>query len=79
MEELKALRQQVTELQKMGGVQPKEKIPLPDFCREFDVTRPTPFSWNKRGLITMEKLGGRWYVLRDSISIQRKYQRDGDH
>ena len=49
-----------------------QRIPFPDFCREANITRPTGYHWAERGLIRMEKIGGRNFVLADSISINSK-------
>lgn len=49
-----------------------ERIPFPDFCKEANITRPTGYHWAERGLIRMEKIGGRNFVLADSISINSK-------
>jgi len=49
-----------------------ERIPFPEFCKEANITRPTAYHWHERGLIRIEKIGGRNFVLADSISIQSK-------
>jgi hypothetical protein len=49
-----------------------ERIPFPEFCKQASITRPTGYHWAQRGLIRMEKIGGRNFVLADSISIQSK-------
>ena len=55
-----------------------ERIPFPEFCKQASITRPTGYHWAQRGLIRMEKIGGRNFVLADSISIQsKKYFRKG--
>lgn len=51
------------------------KIPLSTFCKEQNITRPTAYAWSERGLIRMEKTGGRQYIASDSIIIDSKYQR----
>lgn len=51
------------------------RIPLRDFCDERKITRPTAYAWNDRGLIVLEKIAGRQYVLSNSITIAKKYQR----
>jgi Mor family transcriptional regulator len=49
-----------------------ERIPFPEFLKQEGITRPTGYKWAQRGLIRMEKIGGRNFVLADSISIQSK-------
>lgn len=50
----------------------QQKISFKDFCTQYKISRPTAYSWNERGLIRIEKVGGRNYVLIDSISIPAK-------
>jgi hypothetical protein len=52
------------------------RIPLKDFCREYGISRVTAYAWNTRGLISLEKVSGRQYVRRDTISLVKKYQRE---
>lgn len=49
-----------------------ERIPFPEFCKQASITRPTGYHWAERGLIRMEKIGGRNFVLADSISVNSK-------
>lgn len=49
-----------------------ERIPFPEFCKQAGITRPTAYHWHARNLIRIEKIGGRNFVLADSISIQSK-------
>ena len=52
------------------------RISFSDFCKDYGITRPTGYAWAERGLIKLEKIGGRNFVPIDSISINsRKYQR----
>lgn len=51
------------------------RVPFTDFCQERNITRPTAYAWADRGLIQLEKIGGRQYVKADSITITNKYQR----
>lgn len=51
------------------------KIPFKDFCEQRNISRVTGYAWDKRGLIKLEKMGGRQYVASDSIIIENKYQR----
>lgn len=53
----------------------QQKIPFKDFCTQYKISRPTAYSWNERGLIRIEKVGGRNYVLIDSISVIMKEKR----
>jgi hypothetical protein len=50
-------------------------IPLPEFCKNNNISRPTAYAWHERGLIKLEKKGGRQYVLADSVAV-KKYQRE---
>lgn len=53
----------------------RKKIPFSVFCKENGITRPTAYAWRDRGLIKIEKVGGRNYVLTDSILVDKKWQR----
>lgn len=53
-----------------------KRIPFKDFCKEHKISRVTGYAWDKRGLIKVEKIGGRNFVLSNSISVSAtKYQR----
>jgi hypothetical protein len=52
-----------------------KKIPFSIFCKENHITRQTGYAWRDRGLIKVEKIGGRNYVLTDSIQVDKKWQR----
>jgi hypothetical protein len=53
-----------------------KRIPFNDFCKEHKISRVTGYAWGKRGLVKIEKVGGRNFVLSTSISIStQKYQR----
>lgn len=49
-----------------------ERIPFTDFLKEAKISRPTGYHWANRGLIRIEKIGGRNFVLADSISVNSK-------
>lgn len=51
------------------------KIEFNNFCKDFNISRPTAYAWGKKGLIKIEKIGGRNYVHTDSITIDKKWQR----
>lgn len=51
------------------------KILLSDFCRGQGITRPTAYAWADKGLIRMEKVGGRNFIPIDSVTITKKYER----
>lgn len=53
------------------------KIPFKDFCQQRNISRPTGYAWRDKKLIELEKIGGRQYVVSDSIVIENKYQRQG--
>jgi len=52
------------------------RIPFSDFLKEKDISRPTGYAWRDRGIIKLEKIGGRQFVLSDSIIVTNKYQRE---
>ena len=52
-----------------------QRIPLPDFCKQRNITRPTAMSWGDKKLIEIEKIGGRNYVKADSITVVKKWDR----
>lgn len=51
------------------------KTAFPDFCKEKNISRPTGYAWADKGLIRLEKIGGRQYVLLDSVAVTNKYER----
>lgn len=52
-----------------------KRIGLSEFCRVQGISRPTCYSWAAKGLIELEKIGGRRFVAEDSIGIVKKFQR----
>ena len=52
------------------------KLSFAEFCHQYGITRPTGYAWAARGLIQLEKIGGRNFVPVDSISVSKKYQRN---
>lgn len=55
--------------------QPPQRIPLVDFCKQRQISRPTCYSWSEKGLIQLEKIGGRQFVKADSVTVVNKYER----
>jgi hypothetical protein len=70
-ENLSLALQRIDQLEKAKLSVP-ERIPFPEFCKEANITRPTAYHWHERGLIRIEKIGGRNFVLADSISLKSK-------
>jgi hypothetical protein len=62
-------------LEKKAGSDPS-RIPFHIFCKEYSITRQTGKAWADRGLIALEKVAGRLYVKKDSITLIKKYQRE---
>ena len=53
------------------------RIPLKEFCTERNISRPTAYAWHERGLIQMERVGGRQYINTKSITVApKRYQRN---
>jgi hypothetical protein len=50
------------------------RITSTDYCREMEITRQTLYQWRDKGLIKTEKIGGKNYVIEDSV-VRKKYQR----
>jgi hypothetical protein len=50
-------------------------LPLSEYCIREGVTRPTCYNRAARGLIQLQKFGGRQYVKIDSIQAVGKYHR----
>ncbi|MBT1698242.1 hypothetical protein KK083_15220 [Fulvivirgaceae bacterium PWU4] len=73
-QKLDTLIKDVAELKKNGPCQPS-RITFTEFCKSQNITRPTGYAWADRGLIKMEKIGGRNFVISDSILVKSKYQR----
>lgn len=74
MSEIESLHQKVDLLLNREAAK-AERIPLPDFQKEWGISRPTVYAWGDRGLIKLEKVHGRQYVLASSITVNKKYQR----
>lgn len=72
-EKLDLILQRVEHLE--TGEKHPQRIPFPDFCAERGISRPTGYSWAERGLIKLEKIQGRQFVLSNSITVAKKYQR----
>lgn len=53
-------------------------IPFPLFVKENGINRKTAYNWVDAGKIKITKIGGRVFVLRDSILIDSRYQRIDD-
>jgi len=70
-ENLSKALQRIDQLEKVKLSVP-ERIPFPEFCKQASITRPTAYHWHERGLIRIEKIGGRNFVLADSISVNSK-------
>ena len=71
--DVQSLTSEVNSLRKQLQSGENEKTPFHVFCREHDISRPTGYAWADRGLIKLEKIGGRQYVT--SSSLPAKYQR----
>ena len=41
------------------------RIPFNKFCKEHGISRVTGYAWRDRGLIRLEKIGARQFVVRD--------------
>lgn len=68
-----------TVLNRISALESRSKAPskilLSDFCRDQQISRPTCYAWAQRGLIKMEKIGGRNFIDATSVKI-KKYQRE---
>jgi len=73
LQEVRTLNSRIDQLEKSKSSEPK-KILLSDFCREQNISRPTAYAWRDSGLIQFEKIGGRNFIPKDSITY-KKYQR----
>jgi hypothetical protein len=73
LEKLNTVLQELETL-KSGRPAPT-RIPLKDFCQERNITRPTAYAWDQRGLIKMERVGGRQFVNLSSITVTKKFER----
>jgi hypothetical protein len=60
------LSKKVTTLETTLANKPKRR-PLKTFCEDEDITRPTAYAWADKGIITFEKVGGRVYVVANSL------------
>lgn len=52
------------------------RIPLLEYCRQAQISKPTIYQWLRRGLVQSEMVGGRRYIIDDGrLQIPRKYAR----
>lgn len=71
-----------TVLQRLSDIENKPSnsgpvhIPFTQFCKSQNITRLTGYAWAERGLIKTEMIGGRRFVLSDSVLVASKYQRE---
>ncbi len=72
LEKLNSIQQ---EIENLKGRPAPTRIALKDFCQERGISRPTAYSWDQKGLIQMEKIGGRQFVALNSISVTSRYER----
>jgi hypothetical protein len=78
---LDELLQQVQQLHKKVDVLQDQIVNKPtrltftEYCRREGITRPTGYKRAELGLIELEKIGGRQYVVADTIQNVKKYQR----
>jgi hypothetical protein len=72
-QKLDTLLIRISDLEKSRS-NPPRKILLSEFCRDQNISRPTAYAWAEKGLIKMEKVGGRNFVPSESIAY-KKYQR----
>lgn len=75
---LKEVRDLKAEIEDLKGRPAPTRIPLKEFCTERNISRPTAYSWHERGLIQLEKVGGRQYINVKSITTPppKHYQRN---
>lgn len=62
----------------LNCVQPQQRtddaaVPFPVFCKRQGISRVTGYAWRDRGLIVMERRGGRQFVVEDKSA--KRYQR----
>lgn len=75
-DQLQAVLERLDSMTELGSSKSSKKIPFSEFCKQENIARTTCYNWAERGLIKLEKIGGRQYVLSDSISVTKKYQRE---
>lgn len=51
------------------------KMTFKNYCEQESISRPTAYARASKGLIELQKVGGKNYVLLDSIQLAKKYQR----
>lgn len=73
-EKLDKVLNRIDAIESKSNAKPK-RISLPEFCQRQGISRVTAYAWHNKGLIELEKIGGRRFILEDSVSISKKYQR----
>lgn len=73
---LDLILQEIADLKKAQAAAEPSRIPFNQFCREHGISRVTGYAWRDRGLIRLEKIGSRQFVIRESIVVQQRYQRE---
>lgn len=52
-----------------------EREPMKSFCQRHGISRVTAYAWNDRGLIKLEKVGGRQFVVASTLPAPQKFMR----
>lgn len=74
--DLADLRQEVQALKQVKHTPlPPRHTPLNDFAGKVDTCRRTIYNWAEKGIVDLERIGGRVYVVNDSVKVSGKYQR----
>ena len=76
--QLKTISDRLSLIEIKDNAVPK-RIVFKAFCKAHQISRVTGYAWRDRGLIQLEKIGGRQYVKSDSIKVDSKYQRESSH
>lgn len=75
-QKLDLLLLRMADLEKKATAPAPSRIPLKQFCREYDISRVSAYSWAQRGLIELEKVAGRQFVKVGSVKVVKKFQRE---
>lgn len=62
------------ELSKITVEPSSRRIPSVQFCKDQNISRHALYKWREKGIVQTEKIGGKLYVIPDTL-IRKKYER----
>ncbi|HTF19176.1 MAG TPA: hypothetical protein VK658_13935 [Chryseolinea sp.] len=73
--DLKVVREDIAQMKALLSSPQPKRMAMPEFCKQYNITRQTAYEWARRNLIELEKIAGRQYVRTESITVTKKAER----